>query len=113
MCQRGKGRKMNQFDMMNPANDWMLLTPCEKASGTIIMPDIVDPTKDIKNFASFKIEKIGPAKVVKTMAGDIDIIAKVGDEVILEGLDVPVFHYEGRLYYAARARAVAFIVKKE
>lgn len=89
-----------------PTQDWMILKLVERPLTVTL---IETPKED---YAGFEVLAIGPWEYVPTGGGGSWTYEqhniKVGEVVVIEGLNAPVFEFEGERYYGARARNVCF-----
>lgn len=97
---------------MYPTQDWMILQHCEEEKDvSLIIPETSKPI--FSRTMAHKVVSIGPWKVYPAEGNVFEHNVKLGDIVIVEGLECRTFEYKSNVYMMARARDVICVVKKE
>lgn len=90
-----------------PTQDWMILKLVERETNLAI-PDIALLTSQ-QDYMGYEVLAIGPWDAIYEYGVQIMYHqVNVGDIVVIEGLNAPVFEFDGEKYVAARARHVCF-----
>lgn len=96
-----------------PTQDWMLVEE-EELDTSIVIPDTINKFEQLSQFLGHKVISMGPWKETHDDHGHLfEHGIKVGDVVIIEGLNAPCFEYRGRKFWIVRARYVCCIINKK
>ena len=96
---------------MRPLKDWMILEEIKQKAGSLIVPDSVKRDQKGGFPSLFKIEQMGPGWWERGMFFKSEDYVKIGQTIVLEGIDCARFTVQGKEYKAGRVREVALIVK--
>jgi len=97
-----------------PMQDWMIIEAEEMDTGGLFIPDTAKGTvTELSTYNGHVVKAIGPWTVTHDDQGhEFEHGIKVGDVVIIEGLNAPAFEYKRKRYTITRARYVACVVEQ-
>jgi len=96
---------------MKCLKDWMLLEEIKQDPGKVIVPDSVKRDEKSGLPSLWKVLQMGPGWWDRDRFTKSEDVVKIGDIVLLEGIDAAKFTIHGKLHRAARVREVAMILE--
>jgi co-chaperonin GroES (HSP10) len=96
-----------------PAQDFMIIEEEQVDAGPILLADTArGKITELSQYNGHVVKAIGPWGVTHDDQGhEFEHGVKVGDVVIIEGLNAPAFEYRKKRYIITRARYVACVIK--